>query len=913
MANNVFYVKRTSTSGRTPNTTGSYATNAQYIAAGELALNMADGILYTSNGSALITVGANVVNKNVTGTLTVNSATVTGGATINNNKYLNFQTVNTAAYATFVQQSDDNFVFYTTNASYGQRAVFAIYANTNSSNLQVLVPIQPNGGLVANGSLGSAGQVLTSTGSSLYWSTVSGGGGSVNVAAQYTWTNTQTFSANISFTGNNISVVNGTGSIQFNGAGDANWRIGRATGTLTKTYYTNNTLDIIAGGSNLEGVVFGNASNTYLELGANGVYTKNQIYVGSTTTNLAITSSSITSSGATQLSITANNMTLGSANGIALYSSTGQVNAASGNLTAFGYAALGGAGGNYLVLGQQTNNFAQWIQSGYAGSPSSVYYNIILNPLGGSVGVGNTVPTAKFSVNGTTYLQGNVTFTQGIVDSTGSQGTAGQVLASNGAGNVYWTSTALNANNSSYLGGTIASGYQTTAGLSANVATLAANAATYLNGKTEPNLNVNSALTANSASYLGSTAAASFVQNTDSRTLSGNLNFTGANSYFSGPTTHAANVIITSTSGVSANGSYGTSGQVLTSNGSAVYWAAASASFTNGSSISVNNFVLTGAFSANSSNGSAGQLLTSTGSGGAYWANGSTITVYYANGATAITGSGAIANSTTAASFSFNYNTFTGNGSVNTYTLNAATTTNNSLVMINGVVQQPSNAYSITGSTLTFTANVPNNAIITAVVPTYSTVAGTVSQFRNYTFIASNNQTTFTGNDSTSKLLTYDINFISVYLNGVKLAPADYTASTGNSVILTSAASNNDVLEVVSYAGLYIMNNAVYVDNSVTTSNTSTWNVDTFSATSYRSASYFAQVTDNTNSNYHVQNINLVHNGSAVWITEYGAVYSNGSSLATFDATISGSNVYLTVAPVTANSTIRVLRTAVSV
>ena len=70
MANNRVQVKRTSTAGRTPNTTGSYATNSQYISAGELALNMADGILYSSNGSAVIAIGANNVNVNVSNTLT---------------------------------------------------------------------------------------------------------------------------------------------------------------------------------------------------------------------------------------------------------------------------------------------------------------------------------------------------------------------------------------------------------------------------------------------------------------------------------------------------------------------------------------------------------------------------------------------------------------------------------------------------------------------------------------------------------------------------------------------------------------------------------------------------------------------------------------------------------------------------
>ena len=71
--------------------------------------------------------------------------------------------------------------------------------------------------------------------------------------------------------------------------------------------------------------------------------------------------------------------------------------------------------------------------------------------------------------------------------------------------------------------------------------------------------------------------------------------------------------------GVIANGSLGTNGQVLISNGTGVYWdTAASGGFANGQSISVNNFTLTGAFTANNSNGSAGQILISNGAG-AYW------------------------------------------------------------------------------------------------------------------------------------------------------------------------------------------------------------------------------------------------------------------------------------------------------
>lgn len=52
---NKFQVKRTTVSGRTPNTTNS--SNTTFIDTGELALNIADGKLFTSNGSAIIEFG----------------------------------------------------------------------------------------------------------------------------------------------------------------------------------------------------------------------------------------------------------------------------------------------------------------------------------------------------------------------------------------------------------------------------------------------------------------------------------------------------------------------------------------------------------------------------------------------------------------------------------------------------------------------------------------------------------------------------------------------------------------------------------------------------------------------------------------------------------------------------------------
>lgn len=88
---NKFQIKRTSVSTRTPNTTNS--ANASFIDAGELAINMPDGKLFSSNGSALFEVGANLINLNVTSnatlhTTTAGNTTVNGSVTINNNSHI---------------------------------------------------------------------------------------------------------------------------------------------------------------------------------------------------------------------------------------------------------------------------------------------------------------------------------------------------------------------------------------------------------------------------------------------------------------------------------------------------------------------------------------------------------------------------------------------------------------------------------------------------------------------------------------------------------------------------------------------------------------------------------------------------------------------------------------------------------
>ena len=84
-----------------------------------------------------------------------------------------------------------------------------------------------------------------------------------------------------------------------------------------------------------------------------------------------------------------------------------------------------------------------------------------------------------------------------------------------------------------------------------------------------------------------------------------------------------------------------------------------------------------------------------------------------------------------------------------------------------------------------------------------STVNGTANRFE---YTATAGQTTFTGSDNNSAVLAYDSGFCDIYLNGVKLANADFTATSGNSVVLASGAALNDILMVVAYGTFSLAN-----------------------------------------------------------------------------------------------------------
>ena len=71
---------------------------------------------------------------------------------------------------------------------------------------------------------------------------------------------------------------------------------------------------------------------------------------------------------------------------------------------------------------------------------------------------------------------------------------------------------------------------------------------------------------------------------------------------------------------------------------------------------------------------------------------------------------------------------------------------------------------------------------------------------RIHTYTATAGQTTFSGSSTEGVTLTYaDTNYIDVFQNGVLLGSADYTSTSGTSVVLAQGASVSDLVVIVVY------------------------------------------------------------------------------------------------------------------
>ena len=173
----------------------------------------------------------------------------------------------------------------------------------------------------------------------------------------------------------------------------------------------------------------------------------------------------------------------------------------------------------------------------------------------------------------------------------------------------------------------------------------------------------------------------------------------------------------------------------------------------------------------------------------------------------------------------------TPDGSSDTFTLSASTTTTSVIVSINGTIQQPTSAYSVSGTDITFTSTPESTDIIE--VRTLGTGVQAIGS------------------------LAYGTTSISIpILNGdIQVNGAISTVNANVNIATASVATT----------------------------------IDSFPKATYRTAKYIIQATDG--SDFESYEVLVTHNGTTAYRNVYGVVGT--ATLGTLTATISGANVLL--------------------
>lgn len=226
--------------------------------------------------------------------------------------------------------------------------------------------------------------------------------------------------------------------------------------------------------------------------------------------------------------------------------------------------------------------------------------------------------------------------------------------------------------------------------------------------------------------------------------------------------------------------------------------------------------------------------------------------------------------------------TFSGDGSTVAFTLNEESSTAASFVAINGVLQVPTTAYGITGTTLTFTeAPESGDVIEVRKLTTLSTVVN-LSDTQGYTTV----ETERTASD-------YKIRF-----QAGQLDLAEF--------------SNSDSLTDGAFFNLLNGTKTTY-DQTAVTAGTGGAVIDTFDKTVYRSAKYLVQVANSGGTVFETSEVLVVHNGTTATMIEYGVVSTSGSSLGTISVAINGSDVELTYTGAASGNLVKVQATYVAI
>jgi len=241
----------------------------------------------------------------------------------------------------------------------------------------------------------------------------------------------------------------------------------------------------------------------------------------------------------------------------------------------------------------------------------------------------------------------------------------------------------------------------------------------------------------------------------------------------------------------------------------------------------------------------------------------------------------------------------------------------NLIVFVEGVYQNK-NSYSLSSNTLTL-SGAPGSGEEVVVHIVSDLISGQALVRNNFT---GDNSTT----DFTLTIAPMNANNTFVYFDGVYQEKSEYSVS-GTTLSFNTAPALNDSIEVIipkttelQQPAVGSIDDAAMYDTtailpqtvtSTTVASTSATTIATHSASTYRTIKYLVQCTQGTD--YHSTEINLIHDGTTVYITEYGTLFDN-ASLGTFNATISSGNILLQITPGSATSmAVKVMSSAIPV
>ena len=253
-------------------------------------------------------------------------------------------------------------------------------------------------------------------------------------------------------------------------------------------------------------------------------------------------------------------------------------------------------------------------------------------------------------------------------------------------------------------------------------------------------------------------------------------------------------------------------------------------------------------------------------------------------------------------------NTFNGDSSTTAFTLSSEPTTDqNVFVTINGVSQHI-DAYSLAGTTLTLSAAPESGDVIETRVVRSTNVE--LRDHKDYIYQPNPASSVFSGSDVNGDVLSYDVNKLEVFFNGSRLTPGlDFTATNGTSVtILTDYnADSNDTVVISSFSKASLVDTGLTPKSASIGTAATQYVADTYSATTHRTSKFLIELAIDSDNKYHATEVLLTHNGTTVFMSQYGHVTSD-SSLGEFDADINSGNVRLLVTPSLNDTTIKTQR-----